>query len=190
MRIYFLNSQRLSELCFLSQLSALCFWTSTFHFSAFCLFGTDSSFPPKLYEGSLGGHSPHFQGRTRTFEKRVKLHYGNLMFPFCSHSLILRVTPQWCSSSTCLPTGFAFSGRIWFLSAFPLLSGGVSSVLAWTWTQSKFMFNFCCCFPPFLGSPELHGSCTIYLMPYCSCSPLCSKNVFLVFDDSVTQASR
>lgn len=124
MRIYFLNSQRLSELCFLSQLSALCFWTSTFHFSAFCLFGTDSSFPPKLYEGSLGGHSPHFQGRTRTFEKRVKLHYGNLMFPFCSHSLILRVTPQWCSSSMCLPTGFAFSGRIWFLSAFPLLSGG------------------------------------------------------------------
>ena len=76
--------------------------------------------------------------------------------------------PWWYEASTCLQTGFDFLDWIQFLVCFFCLESFPQSLdfdTVQNYVQLLLLF-----FSFFsLRSPELNGSCTIYLMPYCSC---------------------
>lgn len=77
--------------------------------------------------------------------------------------------PWWSESSTCLQTGFDFLDWIRFLVCFFCCLESFPQSLDFDTaklcsTPAAFFFSFFS-----LGSPELNGSCTVYLMPYYSC---------------------
>lgn len=118
--------------------SKLRVWASTSDFPAFSLSGPSSSFPPKLCEGSLGGHSSCFRGRTLNFEKSSKRASWKPVLILCSlpHSLCDAPVMQ----IVCL--------RAWSQALLSSIEFGSSIRFPgpWTWTQNKLMFHFCCCF--------------------------------------------
>lgn len=168
------------------------FWTSTFNFPAFCLFGIHSNSPPKLNGDSLWGAPYIFPRKNTEFWKGSKITLWKSYVPTLFWLInSLCVIPQWSKSPMCLQIGFAFLSWVWFLCMFPLPSRVFRS--PWTLTQCKLMFDSCCCF--FFFPPLTWVSWAKWILHNLSHAllqllPLCSKNVFLIFDYFVTQAYR
>lgn len=151
------------DTCHLSRCphSKLRVWASTSDFSAFSLSGPNPSFPPKLCEGALEEHSSCFQ-EEHGILREGREHYGNLLFHFCSRSLILCVMPQMMQIAR-MP-----GARRYFLK----LNLGlvyVSLVLDLNTKQAHVLLLLLLFQTYSLGSLELRGSCGIYRGPHCSC---------------------
>lgn len=115
-----------------------------------------------------------------TLRKVVREHYGNLLFQFCSCSLILCVMPQWWTSSARPEPGAAFLNQVGVLRTFPwsldfdTKQAHVPLLLLLFKTYSPWV-------PWATWIPHNLSWASLQLLP------LCSKNGFLISHDFVTQ---
>lgn len=103
----------------------------------------------------------------------------------------LWVIPQWSESSTCLQIGFDFLSWVWFFVCFLCCLESFPQSLDFDTMQADVQLLLLRCFFFFLTWVSwakwiLHN----LLHALLQLLPLCSKNVFLIFDYFVTQAYR
>lgn len=159
------------------------FWTSTFNFPAFCLFGIDSCFSSKAIGGLSGveGGMSTFSRKNPGFWKENKITLWNVSVPICSDSMILCVSftvalLSWvpCGSSVLVT---AASGSLFHPSDLDTMQ--VNAQLRLLLVLFLF-FAF--------ESPELHGSQYNLSLALLQLLLLGSPNFVLKFDYFVTQA--